>query len=495
VLGKAFFPRTDAGQFVMNLKAAPGTSLEEMEAKVTAVENLVRKTVDPDELGMMVANIGIVPDFSAIYSSNSSPHTAFVLVSLKDGHSTPSAVYMDRMRESLRRQMPDLIAFFQSGGFVDAVLNFGSSAPVTVQVSGPDLPSIHTVARKLASRIQQVPSVSDVFIPQDLDNPALRINVDRLQAGILGLSQREVASNLITSVASNQMIAPTFWTDPKSGNDYFLTVQLPENSVKSISQLETMPLRTLTKNVTSLGTIADIDRVQTPTEVAHYGLRKVVDVQVNLAKEDLSRPAEAIRKIIAESTLPKGVQVTMRGSVSGMDSSFRSFGLGLCLAVVLRYLILVAQFRSFADPALILLAIPTGLAGVLWTLHLSGTTVNVQSLMGVIMMTGIVVSNSILLVDAAHRQRRNGAPLLEAVKIAGQLRLRPILMTSLATIFGMLPMALALGTGSEAYAPLARSIIGGLTVSLVTTIFIVPAAYLIFYRSRPVPGGAIQELG
>lgn len=495
VLGKAFFPRTDAGQFVINLKAAPGTSLEQMEARVVAVENLVKRTVEPEELGMVVSNVGIVPDFSAIYSSNSSPHTAFVLVSLKEEHSTPSAMYMDRMRDAMRTQMPDMIAFFNSGGFVDAVLNFGSPAPVTVQVSGPDLPGIFSVARNMAARIQRLPAVSDVFIPQDLDNPALRIDVDRLQAGILGLSQREIASNVITSVASNQMIAPSFWTDPKSGNDYFLTVQLPENSVDSLTQLRTMPLRTSTKEVTSLGTVAAIDRVQTPTEVAHYGLRKVVDIQINLAKEDLARPAEAIRKIIADTNLPKGVQVTMRGAVSGMDSSFRSFGLGLCLAVVLLYLILVAQFRSFADPALILLAIPTGLAGVLWTLHLTGTSVNVQSLMGVIMMTGIVVSNSILLVDAAHRQRRHGIPVFEAVTIAGQLRLRPILMTSLATIFGMLPMGLALGTGSEAYAPLARSIIGGLTVSLVTTIFIVPAAYLIFYRNRPVPGGALQEQG
>jgi multidrug efflux pump subunit AcrB len=488
-LGKAFFPKTDAGQFVITVKAAPGTNLDRMNDKIAAVEQIVRRVVATEELDMLVSNIGVVPDFSAIYSANSSPHTAFVLVSLKDGHPTPSEQYMNQVRGALRQEMPELVTYLQSGGFVDSVLNFGMPAPLNVQVSGPDLPSIHATARRLANRIRTMDGVSDVFVPQDIDNPALRITVDRTRAGLLGLSQREIASNLITSVASNQMIAPTFWTDPKSGNDYFLTVQQAENSVDSLDELRMMPLRTTQQQVTNLSSVANIERVEAPTEVAHYGLRKVMDIYVNLAGEDLSRPAAAIRELLAGTEMPKGVLVTLRGAVTGMESSFRSFGLGLILAVALLYLVLVAQFRSFIDPLLILLAVPTGLAGVLWMLYLSGTSVNVQSLMGVIMMTGIVVSNSILLVDAAHRLRRNRVPVLDAAIEAGQIRLRPILMTSLATIFGMMPMALALGTGSEAYAPLARAIIGGLTMSLVTTVFVVPAAYVLFYRRHIVPEG------
>ncbi len=485
-MGKAFFPRTDAGQFVMNLKAASGTGLEQTQEAVIRVEALVRRVVKPEDLDMMVANVGVVPDFSAIYTSNSSPHTAFVQVSLKDGRKTSSLEYMRRMRRAMRAEMPELAVYFQSGGFVDAVLNFGMPAPVNLQVSGPDLPTIHKVAVELGARVQRLRGVSDVFLPQDIDNPALRVEVDRTRASLLGLSHREITSNLITSVASNSMIAPTFWTDPKSGNDYFLTVQLPEGFITNVAQLRNLPLRTPGQQIVNLDAVASITRVEAPTEVAHYGLRKVMDVYVNLDTEDLSRPVAAIEGELAQMKLPKGVQVTLRGAVEGMRSAFLGFGTGLGLALLLLYLVLVAQFESFVDPAIILLAVPTGLAGVLVTLTLTGTTINVQSLMGVIMMTGIVVSNSILLVDAAHRQRATGLSIEEAVSLAGQIRLRPILMTSLATIIGMMPMALALGTGSEAYAPLARAIIGGLTVSLVTTVFLVPAAYLLVYRNRPV---------
>ncbi len=483
-LGKSFFPRTDAGQFVINLKAAPGTSLELMERKVAQVEHLVQRVVSTHDLEMTVSNIGVVPDFSAIYTPNSAPHTAFVQVSLAEHKKVPSAEYMWRVQEAMQREMPELAAYFQSGGFVDSVLNFGMPAPLNVQISGPDLESIHGVAGKLAGRIRSLRGVSDVFIPQDIDSPALRVSVDRTQASLLGLSQREIASNLITSVSSNQMIAPTFWTDPKSSNDYFLTVQLPENSISNVGQLRTLPLRTASQQVVNMDAVAEIERVEAPTEVKHYSLRKVTDIFVNLFEEDLARPAAAIRKEIAQLKLPKGVQIELRGAIGGMESTFRSFGFGLVLALILLYLVLVAQFRSLLDPMLILLAVPTGLAGVLWTLFFTGTTVNAQSLMGVVMMAGIVVSNSILLVDAAHRQRAEGLGLIDAVSAAGQIRLRPIAMTSLATIIGMMPMALALGTGNEAYAPLARSIIGGLTVSLITTIFVVPAAYVICYRHR-----------
>jgi multidrug efflux pump subunit AcrB len=328
--------------------------------------------------------------------------------------------------------------------------------------------------------------VADVFIPQDIDSPALRLDVDRLRAGELGLDQREVVGNLITALTSNQMIAPSYWIDPKNGNDYMLTVQYPENQVRSISDLRAIPLRGANSPLpTRLDAITQIDRGTAPTEVDHYQLRRTIDIYVRPLEEDLGRIANSIDGIVAGTKVPNGLAVTLRGMVQGMRASFKSFALGLCLAVVLLYLILVAQFQSFVDPIVILLAVPPGLSGVILTLWLSGTTLNVMSLMGVVMLVGIAVSNSILIVEFTRHLRGEGMDVREAVAVACRVRLRPVLMTSLATIIGLLPMALKLGAGSEAYAPLARAILGGLGVSVVMTVFLVPAAYLLVHGRRP----------
>jgi len=328
-----------------------------------------------------------------------------------------------------------------------------------------------------------------VYIPQDVDYPSLRLDIDRERAADLGLNQREVVDNVITALTSNQMIAPSFWVDPRTGNDYMLTVQYAENKIRNLLDLRSIPLHgEHEKDSSLLDAVTKVTPVASPTEVDHYQIRRVIDIYVNPAGEDLGSLANRIRRVLAGTTLPAGIVANMRGMVQGMQQSFTSFALGLILALVLLYLILVAQFRSFLDPLLILLAVPTGLTGVLVALFITGTTLNVQSLMGVLMMVGMVVSNSILIVEFTHRLQDDGMPVLDAVVTSCRIRLRPILMTSLATIFGLMPMALKLGTGSEAYAPLARAIIGGLTVSVALTVFIVPAAYLIVYRGRPVTG-------
>jgi multidrug efflux pump subunit AcrB len=484
-LGVAFFPRTDAGQFVINVKSPSGTRLEVSSTQVERVENLVREVVAPGDLRVVVSNIGVTPGFSSIYTSNSASHTATVQVSLNDGHVTGSYQYMDRLRHRLAEEMPQVNAYFQSGSLVDAVLNLGLAAPIDVQVSGSNMAEAHRTAEALATRIRALNGVSDVYIPQDIDYPALRLNIDRMRAGALGISQREVVSNIITALTSNQMIAPSYWVDHKSGNDYLLTVQYPEGAIKDLLDLRGIPLRG-PKSLfpTRLDAVTDVRRVTAPTEVAHYQLRRVVDVYVGLAGEDLGRVASKIDGIIASTRLAEGIRVDMRGMVQGMRASFRSFGFGLVLAVVLLYLILVAQFESFLDPLLILLAIPLGLTGVLVTLTLCGTTLNVQSLMGVVMMVGIVVSNSILIVEFTHRLISEGMPIREAVAQACRVRLRPVLMTSLATVIGLLPMALKLGTGSESYAPLAQAIIGGLVFSVAFTVYLVPCAFLLAHRRR-----------
>ena len=487
VLGLAFVPRTDAGQFSINVKAPSGTNLQETEKYVAQVEDVVRKEVAKDDLSIIVSNIGVSSDFSAIYTTNSAPHTGFVLVALKEGHHTSSFDYITRVRERLRQELPVLTTFFQSGGMAEAVLNQGLPAPLDLQVTGSHLDRDYQVAAELAGKIRALPGVSDVYIPQDINNPALELNIDRLRASRLGLSQREVVTNVITALTSNGMIAPSYWIDPRSGNDYLLTVQYPEQSVRSLPDLQTIPLRASgAGRTTSLDSVTSMTRIESPTEVDHYQIQKLIDVYVSPVGEDLGHMASGVQRILDSTALPDGVRVNLRGMVQGMNSTFRSFAIGLALSLVLLYLVLVAQFKSFIDPVMILLAVPMGLVGVMVTLPATGTTLNVQSLMGVIMMSGIVVSNSILIVEFAHRQREEGMSPREAVITSCRIRLRPILMTSLATIIGLLPMALKLGTGSEAYAPLARVIIGGLTVSLVLTVVIVPAAYLLIHEKREV---------
>ena len=496
LIGLAYFPRTDPGQFVINLKAAPGTRVELTEQEVAKVEGIVKGIVTPADLRLVVSNIGSTPDLSAIYTSNSASHTAYVQVSLKDGHKIGSYEYIDRVRSAVQQEAPELSAYFQSGGLVDAVLNQGLPAPIDIQVSSSNLESAFQVAARIREKVAKIPGVSDVFIPQDIHAPALKLDINRYHAAEMGLSEHEVVNNVITALTSNGMIAPSYWVDPKSGNLYMLSVQYPENTVKTLEDLKNIPVRSATQDQTApLDTIADISQIAKPTEVDHYQLRRVIDIYVAPHGEELGAVARQVDAICAGTDKPANVTIKVRGIVGAMNSSFKSFGLGLILAIVLVYLILVAQFKSFVDPLLILLAVPPGITGVILILVLTHTTLNVMSLMGIVMMVGVVVSNSILIVEFTHRLMQDGMPLREAVPYAVRVRLRPILMTSLATVFGLIPMALALGAGSESYAPLARSIIGGLLISVPLTVFVVPSAFYLFYRSRqPSSPGAGEAL-
>ena len=492
LIGLAFFPRTDAGQFVVSVKAPTGTRLEVTEKYIHRVEDIIRQSVRPKDLHTIVSNIGVNADFSALFTPNSAMHTAFVEVGLKPDHKISSFKYMTRVRERIASEIPQLRTYFQSGGLVDSVLNQGMPAPIDVQVSGMDLNAVQQVALELANRFKALHDVADVYIPQDMDYPGLEVNVNRARTAELGLTPKEVVDNLITALTSDGMIAPSYWVDPRTGNNYFVTVQYPENQVKSLQDLGTMPLHAASlKQPTYLDQVASINRILTPTEVDHYQLERTVDVYVATKGEDLGKPAAEISKIVAATQMPHDIRTDIRGLVVTMKSSFRSFAFGLLLSILLIYLVLVAQLTSFVDPFLILLAVPTGLIGVILILAFTATTLNIQSLMGIVMLTGMVVSNSILIVDFANRQRTEGRSVREAVVHSCRIRLRPILMTSLATIVGLLPMALKLETGSEAYAPLARVIIGGLIASVVLTVFVVPAAYLLVYRrgsdAQPAP--------
>ena len=516
LLGLAFFPKTDAGQFTINLKVPTGTRIEMTDQYVAKVEDLIRHTVEVKDLKRIVSNIGVVPDFSALYTTNSGPYTATVQVALNEPHALSSFEYMDRVQKAMASQFPDIRTFFSSGSMVDAILNMGMPAPIDVQVSSPDLHQIYGIAQNLADRFREVHGVGQIYIPQDMNYPTLRLDVDRVHAGELGLTQKDVVDNVITALNSNYMIAPNYWVDRKSGNDYYLTVQFFEHgdaAIHNLLDLGQIPLRDPDsggqvscgpsgspqpgtartswacagengRSTTALKNVVNVQQVMTPTEVDHYQIQRAVDIYVTPSGEDLGRVTDAVRNILAKTSIPGNVRVNLRGMVQGMEASFKSFALGFLISFVLLFLILTAQFKSFIDPFLIMLAIPMGFVGVLIILPLTHSTLNVMSLMGVLMLIGIADSNSILIVDFAHNLERQGLSPTDAVITACRVRLRPILMTSLATIIGMIPMALKMGTGAEQYTPMARAIIGGLTSSVILTIFIVPAAYLLVYGKR-----------
>ncbi|HJY92973.1 MAG TPA: efflux RND transporter permease subunit, partial [Candidatus Acidoferrum sp.] len=486
-VGRAYFPRTDPGQFVINVKAPSGTRLEVSDKYIAQVERDIRSVIPKSDLEMIVSNVGITPDLSAIYTSNSAMDTAFVQINLREDHKVGSYEYMERVREKLASDLPQLSIYLQAGGLVDSVVNQGLPAPLDIQVSDNNLDEGYGIARKLALQLKGSKLVSDVLIPQAIDFPGLELNIDRQQASLLGLTPRDVVDNVITALTSDGMIAPSYWIDPQTGNNYMLTVQYSNEKVGNMTMTDfrNIPLRA-PKNAsyTPLQSVAKIEPINTPTEVDHYQIRRVVDIYVMPRTEDLSGVNNEVNRLLKGLTLPKNAAIRVQGAVVGMNQSFLRFALGLLLAVILVYLVLMAQFRSFIDPFIILTAIPPGLAGVLIILWMTGTTLNIMSLMGVIMMTGIVVSNSILIVEFSGILYRRGLPLKQAVVEACKVRLRPILMTSLATLLGLIPMALGIEAGSEQYAPLARAVIGGLGVSVLVTVFLVPAVYLIIHGRK-----------
>jgi len=484
-LGFAYFPQTDAGQFVITFKAPSGTKLSVTEKAAASVENLIKEIVRPEDLGIIVDNIGVDNGFSAVYTSNAAMHTGFIQVGLQPEHKVGSYEYIRRIKKRIAAEMPQITPFFSTGSLVDAVVSMGAPAPIDVQVVGANLELDNRIAQDIAAKLRMSPRIADVFMPQDLDYPSLRVDVDRLHAAKLGLTEREVLTNVITSLTSNQMIAPNLWIDPRNGNNYFLTVQYPEAQVQSIQDLKSIPLHADgVSRPTRLDMIANIEHIKMPTEVDHYQIRRKLDIYARPSSENLGAAADYVRNVIAHEDIPTNVSVAIRGSAEAMNASFRSFAIGLTLSVVLLYLILVAQFRSFIDPFIILLALPPAISGVLVTLVLTGTTLNVMSLMGVVMLAGIAMSNSILIVEFAHHLKMEGRGVSDAIVESCRVRLRPILMTSLATIIGLMPMAMKLGEGSESYAPLARALIGGLLASVLFTVFLVPAGFSLVYRNR-----------
>jgi CzcA family heavy metal efflux pump len=493
-IGTDFFPEVDAGQMRLHVRAPTGTRIEDTEQIVGAVEAKIREVVPPNELGTINDNIGIPTSYNLAFvqTDNIGGQDADVLIALKPEHA-PTAQYRQRIRDALGSSFPGTHFYFQPADIISQVLNFGLAAPIDVEIETKDLDKGMAYARRLRTDIDTIPGAVDVRIPQVNDHPAFRIDVDRERAAQVGLAQRDVADNVLTSLSSSAYISPSFWLSHENGVNYFVAVQTPLQKAASMDALMGTPITGTNAAQAApgiapyLGTIAAIHPSQDKALISHDAVQRVVDVQVNVEGRNLGAVTEDIQSAIGRlGKLPQGTFIRIRGQSESMTSSFHSLGLGLILASVLVYFLMVMLYQSWVDPFIIMFAVPGALVGILWMLAVTRTTLNVESLMGAIMAVGVAVSNSILLVNFANEVRaERGIGALEAALEAGKTRLRPVLMTALAMILGMLPMAFGMGEGGEQNAPLGRAVIGGLLVATVTTLFIVPLVYTLLRRKMP----------
>ncbi len=505
VIGTDFFPATDAGIMKLHFRAPAGTRIERTEQLVAQVEDRIRHIIPPGELQTINSTIGVPGSLNLAFVStdNTSGMDAEILVALREGHK-PTPGYVRQIRAALRAQFPGCTVYFQTADIVGQVLNFGLSAPIDVQIQYPDLDRAYTVARTLRDRMQQVPGAADVNIKQVLDYPALHLEVDRQRAAQLGLTQRDVANSMLVSLASSGLVAPSYYVNPANHVNYLVAVEVPLPRMTNTQDLLNTPVTPSTRleqrvapvntnpvphaPTETLDNIADLTPITQATEINHYTVARVLNVTANVEGRDLGTVVSGIQHQVASlGKLPPGMTITVRGQGEVMNQAFANLSLGFIVAVILVYALLVVLFQSWTDPLIIMGAVPGALVGILWILTATHSTINVESLMGSIMAVGIAVANSILVVSFAHDQRIElRISAVEAAIQAGKTRLRPVLMTALAMILGMLPTAIGMGEGGEQNAPLGRAVIGGLVVATVVTLCIVPVLYSL--TRRPLPG-------
>jgi len=485
VVGEDFFPTVDAGMMRLHVRAPTGTRIEETERIVDNVENAIRRVIPPNELDQISDNIGLPVYYNlAFYQTDSvGPQDTDVLISLKPTHH-PTADYMVRIRDAVHERYPSVQVYFQAADIVSQVLNFGMSGPIDVQVSGLDLYKSYAIAEQLQREMATVPGLTDIRIQQLLDYPTIRLKVDRAKALEFGMTMNDVASSMLTSLASSFLVSPNFWLDPESGVNYNVAAQTPQHLINSMNALGNTPITPARPDGATqaqfLSNLATVSHDVVPASISHYTVQRVIDVNCNVQGRDLGSASAEVQKYVdALKDLPPGTRVKIRGQSDSMRQSFGSLGQGLLLAIILVYMLMVANFQSWLEPFIIMLAVPGALAGVLWMLVITRTTLNVESLMGAIMAVGVGVANGNLVITFANELREEGYNSVAAAVEAGRIRLRPVLMTALAMILGMLPMAIESGQN----APLGRAVIGGLIFATFMTLFVVPTVYSIFGRS------------
>jgi CzcA family heavy metal efflux pump len=489
VAGEDFFPKVDAGMMKLHVRAPIGTRIEQTERIVDNVERTIRRIIPASEMDSISDNIGLPTYYNlSFYQTDSiGPQDADVLIALKPDHH-PTAIYQDEIRKALARDFPDVQTYFQAADIVSQVLNFGLPAAIDAQISGNDLDSDYRIAGRLKTEMAKIPGLTDIRIAEPLDYPTINVQVDRAKALELGVTEQQVASSLLTSLSSNTLIAPNYWLDPENGVNYSVLSQTPQHMVNSVAALGATPITPSSTPDRAeppqfLANVAMFKQSVEPAVIDHYTVQRVIDVNAGVSGRDLGSASDDVaRRIQRLGSLPPGTRIAIRGQSQAMHESFRTLGEGIVLAVILVYLLMVANFQSWFEPFVIMLAVPGALAGVLWMLVLTGTTINVESLMGAIMAVGVGVANGNLIIIFANELREQGYSPVTAAIEAARTRLRPVLMTALAMILGMLPMALALGAGSEQNAPLGRAVIGGLLVATFMTLFVVPTVYSLLSR-------------
>jgi multidrug efflux pump subunit AcrB len=493
LLGRDFFPQVDAGQLTVFFRCATGTKLEKTNERLGKFEAFLQEVIPPSDIRMIVSEVGVANNWSAAYTPNAGPQDAVIKVQLNEARSRSSQKFAQLVRQEFERRQQldpdfaDLRISFDTGGMVSAALNYGASSPIEIQLAGGAAQDAYALAREIRDRVRPVPGAADVRILQRFDYPQLLIEIDRKKANQLGLDVYEVFQTVTTALNSSITVDRNFWIDPKTNNQYWIGVQYYDKSETSLQEITNISLKSpRTGEVVNLGTVVKFRRQDSaPAEVVHADLASIVSVMVNTDGRDIGGVVGDIERELQGLELPRGMVLRLSGEYQRMNESFGNLGFGLALASVLVYLLMVALFRSYLTPFIIMFAIPLGLIGVVLTLFLTGTTLNVQSLMGVIFMVGIVVANSTLLVDFANKQRDLGVPVHKAIVTAATTRLRPILMTFLATFLALLPMAIGLGKGSEANVPLGRAVVGGLLTSTALNLFVVPILYTLLNRDRP----------
>jgi CzcA family heavy metal efflux pump len=488
-LGRDFFPNVDAGQFRLHVRGRAGLRIEETARLVDLVEQQIRQKVPRQEINTVLDNIGL--PYSGINLSYSNAGTigtsdAEILVSLKPGH-RPTEEYVHRLRAELPKAFPGVEFFFQPADIVSQILNFGQPSPIDIQLSGQNYTQNYVIAQRIANRLRHVPGAVDVHVQQLMSNPALHLDVDRVRAQQVGLSERDVAQNLLVSLSSSFQTAPTFWVNPKNGVQYNVAVQSPQYRVDSLQALMNTPVNGVgASSPQVLANLATVQPTITPAVVSHYNIAPTVDVFASVDGRDLGGVADDTNELLKplQKQLPRGTQMHVRGQVETMESSYFGLEVGLFMSIVLVYLLIVVNFQSWLDPFIIITALPGALAGILWILFLTHTTLSVPALTGAVMCMGVATSNSILMISFARERMAEGASAIEAAIAAGYTRMRPVIMTALAMIIGMVPMALGFGEGGEQNAPLGRAVIGGLAVATVATLFFVPVIFSIFHGWR-----------
>jgi len=483
-IGTELFPRADAGNFILELRRPSGTRIELTKEFGAQVERKLRAWIDPADLKMIILNAGVYYDFSAAFTPNSGPQDLFFNVELSETRRHTSQYYAKLLRERLPREFPGTEMGVELGGLLTSALNGGLRAPIDIQVEGPDFAKAHAIALRLAAEIKSIRGAVDVRVQQRLDAPQVVLDVDRKKAMGLGLTTDEVVKNVVSAVSGSTTFNPAIWVDPRSGIDYLLGVRFPEKEVSTLEQLAEIPITGREQNRSvPLKLLAKIGKGSGPSEINHANLRRVVDIFLDAQDRDIGGVSRDARNVIRRAALPEGYSAEIRGEISEMNAAVASLGGGFGLAAVLVYLILVVQFESFLLPAIIMASVPLGLVGISFMLALTGTYFSIQAAIGAIFMIGIAVANGVLLVEFISHHARSGTDLEGAIVRGAQARLRPILMTSLASILGLVPMAVGLGRGSEANIPLGRAVIGGQLLSTALTLFVVPVLYRIFARS------------